>query len=225
MPATTTVTFIELRGNARVTGGGSSIDAMSASDIDLDYTDDGQALERVLLGGGGAIAMAATAGSSGRQLFGQTLTLDLAADGALRRAAGSGGGAARSARPGGGAARSIRSEGLDASGESGKGLTHATFTSAMCTPTPKREECVEYREDATTGTAPRVVHARRLVTALVEDAVTDAVFTGLVVFEDRGLQGLRRDGALRSRERFARAAGTRRGRRSARRGRASHHRR
>ncbi len=45
------ITFIELRGNSRVTGGSGTLDAMSARDIDLDYTDDGETLERVLLNG------------------------------------------------------------------------------------------------------------------------------------------------------------------------------
>ena len=45
------VQYIEMRNNARVTGG-SSIDSMSARDIDMDYTDDGRALERVALNGG-----------------------------------------------------------------------------------------------------------------------------------------------------------------------------
>ena len=186
--ANDTVTFIELRGNARVSGGDSSIDAMSAKDIDLDYSDDGQVLERVLLGGSGAIAMAGTAGSSGRQLFGETLTLELAADGALTRASGSGGVRLDLPSSGQGAARSIRSEGLEASGESGKGLTSATFTSAACKPTTPRQACVEYREEAGKGSAPRNVYSRSLVAALADDAVTDAAFTGLVVFEDGGLK-------------------------------------
>ncbi len=186
--ANDTVTFIELRGNARVTGGDSSIDAMSARDMDLDYSDDGQLLERVLLGGGGAIAMAGTGGGTGRQLFGQTVTLELAADGALTRASGSGGVRLDLPSNGDGAARSIRSEGLDALGEPGKGLTSATFTSAACKATTPRQACVEYREETGTGSAPRTVYARRLVASLADDAVTDAAFTGLVVFEDRGLK-------------------------------------
>jgi hypothetical protein len=55
------VTFIELRGNSKVTGG-DSIDSMTARDIDLDYTDDGQTLEAVTLAGTAAIAMTGEAG-------------------------------------------------------------------------------------------------------------------------------------------------------------------
>ena len=40
----------------RVAGGSGTLDSMSARDIDLDYTDDGETLERVLLTGGGAMA-------------------------------------------------------------------------------------------------------------------------------------------------------------------------
>ena len=56
------VQFIELRNNARVTGG-TSIDSMSARDIDMDYTDDGQALERVTLNGGAGVAMKGSSGA------------------------------------------------------------------------------------------------------------------------------------------------------------------
>jgi hypothetical protein len=38
----TVVQFIELRNNARVTGGARRSISMSARDIDMDYTDDGQ---------------------------------------------------------------------------------------------------------------------------------------------------------------------------------------
>ena len=75
------VQFIELRNNARVTGG-TSIDSMSARDIDMDYTDDGQALERVTLNGGAGVAMKGSSGA-GRQIVGEALDVRLAPDGAI----------------------------------------------------------------------------------------------------------------------------------------------
>ena len=78
------VQYIELRNNARVTGG-ASIDSMSARDIDMDYTDDGSALERVALNGGAGVAMKGL-GGSGRQIVGEALEVRLAPDGVDRRA-------------------------------------------------------------------------------------------------------------------------------------------
>src|SRR4030095_12870055 len=75
------VQYIELRNNARVTGG-PAIDSMSARDIDMDYTDDGQALERVTLNGGAGVAMKGSSGA-GRQIVGEALDVRLAPDGTI----------------------------------------------------------------------------------------------------------------------------------------------
>src|SRR5689334_13246058 len=75
------VQYLELRNNARVTGG-ASIDSMSARDIDMDYSDDGQALERVVLNGGAGVAMKNSSGP-GRQIVGESLEVRLAPDGAI----------------------------------------------------------------------------------------------------------------------------------------------
>ncbi len=61
---------------------------MSARDIDLDYTDDGETLERVLLTGGGALAMTGQNGASGRQMIGETLDVVLAPTARSTRATG-----------------------------------------------------------------------------------------------------------------------------------------
>lgn len=177
------VTYIELRGNARVAGGGSSIDSMSGRDIDLDYTDDGETLERVALNGGGAIAMTPTGTATGRRLRGEALNLELSPDGSLTRALGEG--AVGLDLPGtdASAARTITADRLDATGAAGRGLTGATFTSEGCGPGPARQRCVEYREERKAG-APRVAHASRLVATLSDDAVSSAVFTGAVTFEE-----------------------------------------
>ena len=82
------IVFIELRGNSRVAGGSGTLDSMSARDIDLDYTDDGKTLERVLLTGSAAVAMSGQNGASGRQMMGETLDVVLASDGSVTRATG-----------------------------------------------------------------------------------------------------------------------------------------
>ena len=79
------VQYLELRGNSRVEGGGGDIDAMSARDIDLDYTDDGQRLEAVKLNGGAAVAKKGDNGAS-EQLVAERIELQLAADQSSRMA-------------------------------------------------------------------------------------------------------------------------------------------
>jgi lipopolysaccharide export system protein LptA len=195
------ITYIELRGNARVTGGSSSIDAMSAASIDLDYTEDGQTLERVLLDGGGTIGLP-TNEASGRRLLGDHLDLQLAPDGSLTRAAGEG--HVRLDLPSGSSGtRAIEAAHLDATGESGQSLTSATFWNDACAP-GQRDACVVYREQSSTqgagtdaaaaGSAAgrvrgRIARAKRLVAGLNDDEVTTATFTGTVTFDEEGLAG------------------------------------
>ena len=50
--------FVELRGDARVSGGLGSVSSLTARDIDLDYADDGRTLERASLRGTSEIRMA-----------------------------------------------------------------------------------------------------------------------------------------------------------------------
>ena len=170
------ITFIELRGDARVAGGG-TFDSMSARDIDLDYSDDGTLLERVVLNGDGAIAMTGQNGSKGRQFLGDTLDLRFAPDESLTRAEGHG--KVRVDLPGaiGSPARSVTAGSFDASGVPGKGLTQSRFA-----------EDVEYREEAGRGGAPRTAKSRTLVIGLAQDTVTGAAFTGAVTFEEQGLK-------------------------------------
>ncbi len=171
------ITAIELRGNSRVVGGGAGVDSMSARDINLRYSADGQTLERVGLLGGGAVEMTGRGGSAGRQIIGDTLDIALAPDGSLTKATGNGN--VRLDLPGSpeSPARSIRARTLDADGAAGKGLTAATFT-----------DNVEYREGSGPSSAARVATSRALTVALTDDAVSSAVFTGAVKFEEQGLQ-------------------------------------
>ena len=168
------ITFIELRGNSRVSGGG-AFDSMSARDIDLDYADDGEALERVVLTGEGALAMAGKNGVNGRQFIGDTLDLAFAPDNSLTKA--SGRGEVRVDLPGtaNAAARSVKAQSFDATGEPGKGLTLARFS-----------ERVEYREEGQGKSAPRSATSNLLIIGLAEDAVTNAQFSGAVKFEEQG---------------------------------------
>jgi lipopolysaccharide export system protein LptA len=168
------VQYIELRNNARVTGG-ATIDSMSARDIDMDYTDDGQALERVALNGGAGVAMKGTSGK-GRQIVGDTLDIRLAPDGSIIGLVGRN--TVRLDLPASGEspAGSIAADTLDGMGEAGRGLTRTEFRGK-----------VEYRESGKRGAKDRIVRAQSLTAMLAEDAVSDAAFQGRVTFEEEGL--------------------------------------
>lgn len=170
------ITFIELRGSSRVSGGG-TFDSMSARDIDLDYTEDGATLERVVLTGQGAIAMTGQNGAAGRQFVGDTLDLTFAPDASLTRVLGRGNVRVDLPVAANSPARSVKARTFTATGAPGKGLTSSQFT-----------DDVEYREEIRGGAAPRIARSRGLQITLANDVVTTAVFTGSVRFEDQGLQ-------------------------------------
>ena len=170
------ITFIELRGAARVIGG-DAFASMAARDIDLDYTDDGVTLERVVLTGKGEIVMDGPDGAPGRRFSGDSLDLTFAPDASLTRAVGRGN--VRVVLPAGPGipARTVTAQVFEATGEPGKSLTATSFDGQ-----------VEYREAGVNGRAPRVARSNTLRITLAGDAVTSADFTGGVTFLDQGLQ-------------------------------------
>jgi LPS export ABC transporter protein LptC len=169
------VTLIELRGKAEVRGG-SSLESMSANDIDLDYMDDGETLERVVLSGRGSIEMMGWGQGQGRRILGESLELLLAPDGSMTAATGRGGVQLDLPADNKGPARVIRAKSLDATGEAGEGLTAARFT-----------EVVEYREHGQKGEALRSATASALRVTLDGNGVGSAAFSGNALFEEQGL--------------------------------------
>jgi len=169
------ITFIELRGNAQVIGG-DAFDSMTARDIDLDYTEEGVALERVALQGNGAVVMRGGEGEEGRRFVGDSLELDLAPDASVTRATGRGGVRVELPAMGSTPSRTIRAQTFDASGEPGKGLTAARFDGQ-----------VEFQEEGSARQG-RVARSGALRTTLSDDSVTAAVFTTGVSFEAQGLR-------------------------------------
>lgn len=169
------VRYVELRGSARVSGGG-AVDEMSAREIDLDYTDDGLLLERVLMVGEAAAALKGAAGAPARQMFGGRLDLTLAADGTVTTVIGQEG--VRLVLPPGDdtPSRTITARTLDATGEAGKGLTGIRF-----------DDTVVYREGAS-AVATREAGSQSLRLALAAEAVSEAIFTGRATFRDGTLQ-------------------------------------
>ena len=167
------LTLIKLRGNARVLGGG-AFDSVTAGEIDLNFRDDGTALERVLLTGDGAIVMSGEDGESGREFAGDVLDLSFAPDASLTRAAGRGDVRVDlQGSPG----RNVQAQAFEATGEPGKDLTAARFNGQ-----------VEYREEGTGGRAARIVRSSTLRITLAGAAVTAADFSGGVQFEEEGLR-------------------------------------
>jgi lipopolysaccharide export system protein LptA len=169
------VQFIELRNNARVTGG-TAIDSMSARDIDMDYTDDGHALERVVLNGGAGVATKGSSGAAGRQILGEALDVRLAPDGAIVALIGRDKVRLDLPASGDSPAGSISADALEGGGEAGRSLTSTEFRGK-----------VEYREAGKRGAMDRVVRAQSLTAMLVDNAISNATFTGRVTFEDQGL--------------------------------------
>ena len=170
------ITFIELRGDARVEGG-EAFDSMTAGDIDLDYTDDGALLERASLRSKAEVITSVGEGEAERRFIGDSLEMKLAPDSSLTAVTGRGN--VRLYLPGraGVSPQSVTGAAVDATGEPGKGLTAARFGGG-----------IEYREEAQGGRASRNVRSDSLRVALVNDAVTSASFTGHVRFEEQKLQ-------------------------------------
>jgi lipopolysaccharide export system protein LptA/lipopolysaccharide export system protein LptC len=179
------VTFIELHGNSRVTGG-PSIEAMSARDINLDYTEDGKTLESVKMAGTANAAMAGEGGTPGLKIAGETVDLALASDGKLTDLVGRGGVRLELPAKADTPPRTITSQALDGKGQAGKGLTNLTFTTdATYTeqPLPAKGPAAEKQG----GT--RTAHAPKLEVSLTDDAVNEAIFSGGdVTFEETGLK-------------------------------------
>jgi lipopolysaccharide transport protein LptA len=172
------VTAVALRGDARVAGGSAAFDAMSANDIDLDYNQDGSMLERVLLSGHSAIALAGQGGSPGRQFFGDTLTVGLSGGNAVTSVVGQEHVRLDMPAAKGTPRRSVQARLVDARSKSGTGLESAKFS-----------EQVQFQEDPPTpGTPPRLARSRMLDVVLTGDSISNAVFVGSVTFTENHLR-------------------------------------
>ena len=156
--------LIELRGDARVTGGGQmgALQSMSARDINLNYGNDGRTLENAVLAGASAIEMLPKGGSASQRLAAEYIDLGMHADGSVRALAARDG--VNVTLPGSAehGERTIRSTTLNAAGEA-QGIREMNF-----------RETVEYREAAAKAHPLRVARAQSL------DAMLDPA-TGTLV--------------------------------------------
>jgi lipopolysaccharide transport protein LptA len=168
--------MIELRGNSRVTGGGTmgAVQTMSAKDMNLKYGEDGRTLQHATLAGSAVIDLATKSGTGGQKLGGELMNIALEPDGSVRTLS------AREAvevtlpatkemGP-----RTIRSTSLSATGNA-QGLRAMKF-----------DEKIEYREAATKTQGARVVRARTLEADLesATGALAEAHFIGDVDVTD-----------------------------------------
>ena len=191
------ITSLELRGHSSVQGGDAEIESMRATAIDLDYSDDGTILERVVLNGEASVAMADDEQTSGRRISGGSLDLRLAADGAVTDLTGQDG--VRLDLPGAptAPARSVRARSLNATGEPGKGLTAARF----------RDQVI-FEEEGRRGAPAREARSQSLNASLNGNGVTNAFFTGRVTFEEQGLRANAAEAAYQPGKNFLALAGT-----------------
>jgi LPS export ABC transporter protein LptC len=166
---------LELRGNSRISmsqpaeGG---LQAMGSRDMNINFAEDGETIQRALLAGGSAIQMAGSGGKPGRRISGEVVDVSLGEDSAVT------GLLARQhvqltiPPDGTDPERTIQSEVMEGKGEPGKGLTGATF-----------RQHVEFREARQPN--PRLAHASTLTAVLTPDGgLDDARFSGGARFED-----------------------------------------
>ena len=172
--------LVELRGDARITGGTGmgALRLLSARDINLDYRDDGRSLQRATLAGQAAIQLASQDGSTGQGLSGESMDITLAEDGSVSGLASRDNVQVTLPATGDTSARTIRATSLTAAGAA-TGLSRMTF-----------EEGVTYAEAAAKDHGVRTARSRTLDAQLTptSGALQEARFTGGFSFEDGAMR-------------------------------------
>lgn len=175
---------LELRGNSRVSGvgsGPSSLQAMTARDMNLNYAEDGQTLQKAILVGDSVVQLANATGGPGTKLSGQAMDIELAPDGNTLNSLGARDRVQLDLPAGPDTpARQIKSVTLEARAEPGKtGLSSARFV-----------DQVEFRETRpAAGDQPaldRLVKSR-VLDAKVQDGfsqIDEALFNEGVTIKD-----------------------------------------
>ena len=177
--------LIELRGNARVTGGSQmgALKSMSSKDMNLKYADDGRTLQHATLATQGEIELATKSGATAQRLAAESIHIDLEPDGSVRSLAARGGAVATLPATADAGTRTIRSTALTAAGNA-DGIRAMQF-----------QEGVEYREAATKSHPGRVAKARTLDASLeaASGALVEAKFTGNFDFTQGALRATSAD--------------------------------
>ena len=162
--------LIELRGNARVTGGSQmgAVKSMASKDMNLKYGEDGRTLEHATLATAAGIELATRAGDTAQRLNAELIDIDLAADGSVRALAARDNASVTLPAGGDAGTRTIRSTSLTGAGGT-DGIGEMKFA-----------EGVEYREAATKARPARVARARTLDARMAPatGALVEATFRG-----------------------------------------------
>jgi LPS export ABC transporter protein LptC len=170
------VKALELRGNSRIVTSGASeggLQAMSARDMNITYGPDGETIEHAVLAGAGAIQMAGPGGVPGRRISGETIDVTLGDNSEVTALVAHDHVQLTMPADQQTPERTIRSQTMEGSGESGRGLTGATFA-----------KNVEFREVRGPGQL-RIAHSQTLTIVLTGGGgVDDARFSGGTRFED-----------------------------------------
>lgn len=162
--------LIELRGNARVTGGSQmgALKSMASQDMNLKYAEDGRTLQHATLATRGEIELATKGGVTAQRLNAELMNVALDPDGSVRSLAARDGVTATLPATAETGMRTILSKALTAAGDA-QGIREMKF-----------QEGVEYREAATRSHPARVAKAQTLDASLeaTSGALVEARFSG-----------------------------------------------
>ena len=174
------IRVMELRGQSRITGGGGGPQAMSATDIDLTYGEDGRTLQFAKLAHNAVLQMPGGGGGAGKRIAGDAIDLTLAPDGStVTNLAASGRVQVDLPAEADAPAQQIRSASLTAVGTPETGLQNATFGGG-----------VDYRETRAAQKGAAAVDRTAKSQSLILDtkpglgALQKADFRGNVQFRD-----------------------------------------
>lgn len=174
--------FLELRGGSKITGGpkDKAMKTMAATDINIDYADDGRTMQNATLAGNAGIELAPKQGTTGQKLSGNFMDVGLEPDGSVRSLSTRDDVTAALPATKDSAARTIRSTALTAAGNA-QGLNKMVFS-----------EGVEYREAATKTQGARIAKSKSLEAGLDPAAGTlqNARFIGAFDFTDGPMRAL-----------------------------------
>jgi lipopolysaccharide export system protein LptA len=177
--------YVELRGGSKVTGGPNdkAMKSMAATDINIDYADDGRTMQNVTLAGNAEIELVPKQGTVGQKLAGNFMDIGLEPDSSVRSISTRDNVTATLPATKDTSARTIRSTSMTAAGNA-QGLNRMVFS-----------EGVEYREAATKTQGARIAKAKSLEASLDPSAGTleDARFTGNFEFTDGPMRALSND--------------------------------
>ena len=184
IPDTSQIEALVLGDGAQITGsesGAGQLRTMSATDIELAYSEDGEGVERAALTGGARMALMGSTSDRGAEIAAASMEIAFDAEGSgIRSLLASDDVALELPAADSAAGQRIVADTLDVDGLSGGGSERARFTGG-----------VEYREQTAADRGARVGRAELLEATLAGglSALEAATFLGGVTFEDGDIIG------------------------------------